>query len=298
MTYNELLQQKEWWSKCNEILQRDHYTCKDCGRLGFHNGGNYIKLNGLDELDSMLKGWLFNGMPFSKFWANLPSKTPCPLGEIPFQKEYCEDGLTVYNLNLITSMFKLFPNVMMTPKRFVVVSQEQIETLSSTVYSFHNITRRVDSLETTGRAYLFEFPNNLANAIYVNVEYEIVGAIDEQLFHDNIINITCGNKLLTLLYHPYSFPLKGLNIHHTYYVKGHKPWEYDNEALVTLCENCHKKRHETSYVPYYDHERRLIGNLNVCDRCGGSGYLPQYSHVEDGICFKCNGEGVILDEEF
>ena len=29
MTYNELLQQKEWWVKCNEILSRDHYTCRD-----------------------------------------------------------------------------------------------------------------------------------------------------------------------------------------------------------------------------------------------------------------------------
>ncbi len=34
MTYSELLQQKEWWSKCNEILQRDHFTCKDCGSVG------------------------------------------------------------------------------------------------------------------------------------------------------------------------------------------------------------------------------------------------------------------------
>ena len=45
MTYNELLQQKEWWSKCNEILSRDHYTCKDCGCLGYHNGYSYMKLN-------------------------------------------------------------------------------------------------------------------------------------------------------------------------------------------------------------------------------------------------------------
>ena len=90
--------------------------------------------------------------------------------------------------------------------------------------------------------------------------------------------------------------IRGLNIHHTYYIEGRKPWEYDNEARVTLCEDCHKKRHETSDVPLYDSNKRLISNLIRCDRCGGSGYLPQFSHVEHGICFKCGGEGVVLND--
>lgn len=25
----------------------------------------------------------------------------------------------------------------------------------------------------------------------------------------------------------------------------------------------------------------------TCPRCGGTGYLPQYRHIENGICFKC-----------
>lgn len=29
-----------------------------------------------------------------------------------------------------------------------------------------------------------------------------------------------------------------------------------------------------------------------CSRCGGSGYLRQYDHVEDGICFQCDGSGI------
>ena len=35
-----------------------------------------------------------------------------------------------------------------------------------------------------------------------------------------------------------------LNVHHAYYDKGKKPWEYDNHLLVTWCEKCHKVRHE------------------------------------------------------
>lgn len=27
-----------------------------------------------------------------------------------------------------------------------------------------------------------------------------------------------------------------------------------------------------------------------CPRCGGTGYLPQFKHVENGICFLCRGD--------
>lgn len=30
-----------------------------------------------------------------------------------------------------------------------------------------------------------------------------------------------------------------LHVHHKYYVRGRSPWEYDDEALATLCEPCH-----------------------------------------------------------
>jgi hypothetical protein len=31
-----------------------------------------------------------------------------------------------------------------------------------------------------------------------------------------------------------------LNVHHRHYEHGKNPWEYDDECLVTLCEDCHK----------------------------------------------------------
>lgn len=32
-----------------------------------------------------------------------------------------------------------------------------------------------------------------------------------------------------------------------------------------------------------------IDNINSdCTRCGGTGYLEQYKHVQNGICFKCS----------
>ena len=36
---------------------------------------------------------------------------------------------------------------------------------------------------------------------------------------------------------------KTLNVHHLYYKKGAKPWEYPDELLVCWCERCHKTHH-------------------------------------------------------
>lgn len=35
----------------------------------------------------------------------------------------------------------------------------------------------------------------------------------------------------------------GLNVHHSAYIYGREPWEYDNKYLVTLCHECHAKLH-------------------------------------------------------
>ena len=37
-----------------------------------------------------------------------------------------------------------------------------------------------------------------------------------------------------------------LNVHHSYYEAGRNPWEYEEDTLVTWCEECHKKRHEAA----------------------------------------------------
>ena len=29
-----------------------------------------------------------------------------------------------------------------------------------------------------------------------------------------------------------------------------------------------------------------------CPRCGGSGEIPSFRHVENGVCFRCRGSGV------
>lgn len=52
---------------------------------------------------------------------------------------------------------------------------------------------------------------------------------------------------------------KTLNVHHTEYHKGKKPWEYDIKFLVTLCENCHGIEHKEIAPENPDFVSQLVG---------------------------------------
>lgn len=89
---------------------------------------------------------------------------------------------------------------------------------------------------------------------------------------------------------------KDLNVHHTYYQIDKLPWEYPDESLQTLCRSCHEKVHEEEIIPVRNAGGVKIGNYKPCTRCFGAGWFPEYSHVENGICFKCRGVKYLSDE--
>ena len=39
-----------------------------------------------------------------------------------------------------------------------------------------------------------------------------------------------------------------LHVHHKQYLKGREPWEYDNDQLDVLCEDCHKDVHDSKDI--------------------------------------------------
>ena len=82
-----------------------------------------------------------------------------------------------------------------------------------------------------------------------------------------------------------------LNVHHKHYIIQHKAWEYNDEDLVTLCNTCHTKIHQTIGVKVYSDENGYMRQIHLtpCSRCAGTGYFPEYKHVENGVCFKCRG---------
>lgn len=58
-----------------------------------------------------------------------------------------------------------------------------------------------------------------------------------------------------------------LHIHHLYYKKNKNPWDYPNDALITLCESCHSSMHEgiTTIMKFIADDpaimRRVIGYI-------------------------------------
>ena len=90
-----------------------------------------------------------------------------------------------------------------------------------------------------------------------------------------------------------------LHIHHKFYVIENRvladPWDYKDEDLITVCNKCHEQIHREEKVPIYQRKLKEFVETNeykLCPRCGGEGYLPEYSHVQNGICFKCEGKSV------
>ena len=87
-----------------------------------------------------------------------------------------------------------------------------------------------------------------------------------------------------------------LNIHHKFYVLDYPIWKYPDDALITLCHNCHIEEHRRNKIPIYNQmpqkgEKPYFFNPSVCSRCNGRGFLPEYRHIDGGRCFKCGGCG-------
>ena len=289
MTYNELLNKKEWWSKCNEILGRDQYTCKDCGCLGFHNGNSYAVINDMDAIDSILSSWKVDGKSISEFCASLTDYDLEHFDDVNLKDlETIDQDSKLLNFKLFRRGSKYFYAL---PRGFSYgnfVSDISCDRVGIDAIQLCDVINNGTQDIEHSWLYAFKFERELANKIYLLINY----ANDH-----NIISVNYGDTLVVMsLSSSKEAVFNGLNVHHTYYIKGRKPWEYGNDTLVTLCENCHKKRHEKAPTPIYTSDMSLMGLTTICPRCGGSGYLPQYSHVEHGVCFECGGEGVVIND--
>lgn len=304
MTYTELLSQKEWTEKCNHILQRDKYRCRDCGKIGFHNNTFYVT-DSLDEVDEILNENVLIGDKFSslleqtlkdriEFDENNPKgyniyaemHKKVRVVWIPYKNVKSSSTNKLYNTNI----YKLwlyrpwllpFPTMEGSSSIFIT-TQKNIETFDFTIYLYPKVRDSRDGPVSYPMAIL-KFDEELTDKYYLYID-------------DKSVNLTYKKFAFFVCLSREQFMYDGLNVHHKYYVRGKKPWEYDDDTLVTLCADCHKKRHAEEQIPVYKSlaERVVYGFCDVCDKCGGSGYLPQYSYYEHGICFKCGGEGVIV----
>ena len=58
-----------------------------------------------------------------------------------------------------------------------------------------------------------------------------------------------------------------LHVHHKYYIRHRKAWEYDNEALITLCSTCHQDTHDKNSIPVYSNNY-MTEQLNLTNCLG------------------------------
>ena len=82
-----------------------------------------------------------------------------------------------------------------------------------------------------------------------------------------------------------------LEVFHKYYIINRLPWEFNDDALITLCQYCHEDFHKKNNLKVFASDGITPIEIAICSKCNGSGYLPEYHHVQSGICFKCRGNG-------
>lgn len=309
MSYGELLIQKEWYNKCRDILQRDQYHCKYCGCLGYHDN-SYYECDTAEELDRVFEGILIKDESPSVFINKISEYTLHDFdiyqkeNEEPTNQQYIGDKI-LYKLSISRDILNepLFAILTASKSRI-----KDTKCKGNYLWRYKNMVKLLPKINLQyDKGCYFCFENSYFDKYTIRIEkiWPTDGCDDGTghpiMWGSIVISIFYQNCGVTLYFFDETADKeknpKVLNIHHKYYVKGKAPWEYDNDALITLCQDCHKLEHETKKTPVYRdlHFNDISGYAQICDRCGGGGYLPQYRHVEDGICFKCYGEGVFVE---
>lgn len=319
MTYSELLQQREWIEKSASIIQRDSFRCQECGSIGYHSMSMYI-CKDTQDLDKIFEGWSFNGLLLSEFInmeiQNHSDSEIEKIGHYTATKDYTlsndkESKSDEYSFYRISSSVLALDSINRNAYSCCKKLPDE-----NPIYHRHFVNKTTDNFLAGGliikshgkKNEYFEWGNtyiydkNLTENHIVTMEYifptgpnGVAYEYPVTIYGSIVFSISYKNFVGSFYFIPKE--MKGLNVHHRYYIKGKAPWEYEDDALITLCEDCHKKAHLT-HIPVYreiDRKRLLYCNAVRCSRCNGAGYLPQYEHVENGICFKCWGEGVALE---
>lgn len=92
----------------------------------------------------------------------------------------------------------------------------------------------------------------------------------------------------------------GHEVHH----KDGNKWNNRPDNLVVMSREAHAALHRLQQRMVHlssmarprrnyslSSTRPPVRILPACPRCGGTGYLPEYRHVQGGVCFRCGGEG-------
>lgn len=253
--YQQLLRTPEWRGKTIEILKRDSHTCQRCGTRSDRQLTTHRPI----QLDKILKTSEFFYESFTSDKRNIRLK----LGGT-HKGFLCKSPHSVQELRNSDNLVFLFQTVWKDAIKYPFKA-----TLGKLNFDpdVHNQIE-IDPLVKLFRVYL-------KKNFRLDVDLEGVYIMRNDVCKESI----------------YSKDSNIFQVHHMCYRKGIEIWEHPNEEYVTLCNVCHDIVHENQDIPFYDERGREIQDLEKCDRCGGKGYMPEYRHVENGVCFKCRGTG-------
>ncbi len=255
MTYIELLQSVEWVKKRNEIINRDENKCQSC----FNQ--KYLEKTILP----------FNVRPHA-------DKSILLLGEAPFEI-------------IVDKKKSYFSDLKKKSKESILII---LDTLDGKIQVLGNCVLNISFTNDD----LMREHENLINKQLEKYDTARKDAIKKYLMDTTLKN---NLELKKSFFYRYLrenidnensirwFNIKNLHVHHKYYQIGKLPWEYPNEALVTLCWDCHETLHKNLHIPLINELGLRIGKLRPCSRCFGAGSFPEFSHIQNGICFRCYG---------
>lgn len=286
MTYEELLLSEDWINKCQEIVSRDMYKCQDCRKTGAHTG-TFLVLKNINDVDELLGTKLFDNKTFSAFIDNLniTDKYFYQFNKLPLKCKKELDNRYVNSVWLYedeASEKKPIFGCVLNDQSYDFVVDRTIES-----YPAKACYKQLDQ----GSYVRIVFEDKISDDVTIIVENRYNRA-NINVVTDNIVHCCRFNHNFDWKNTTFYPQIPSLNVHHKYYIEGVKPWDYEDSALVTLCQDCHYKRHNET-IPVYKSIIQKIPNYYIekCQRCGGSGFIEQYDYYCNGICFACYGEG-------
>lgn len=325
MSYIDLLKRPEWHDKCEKILRRDQFTCKFCGIIGSHNGYAFYETDNISNIYKALSIYDYSGCSFQEIiesnyfsfdyfkdrkyiipdyyqWEFLYSVKYKQYPKLYIIAEHYPlhlvlekqmDSFYIYTFEIDVNDFK-YRNFYGTvfPDRNgsqIISSKELPEIVYINLFTFTQLSNSKYNNTPSGMPiFIFQFSEKLSEKFLVSI---LPGSLSE----GPAINIIKNNIFISHQICEQDIPIKNLNIHHKFYFRNKKPWEYNDDALITLCEDCHHKWHQQNHVPIFESGENSgkISYAQTCPKCNGSGFLPQYKYHDNGICYMCMGEGVI-----
>lgn len=252
--YKSYLNTPEWINKKNEILKRDFHTCTRCY--------NSIELKSPSEL----RKYLNNEKSFEIIHSKCRPYPTVLYEEIP--KYNCGQnqinefhaaiiphgyisaiGLYLYEYNYYRGGHLYDPYKKRMQKGIFFSTQKLSSDKYKWQWGYYRDTRIIDYYNNErGMCWQYDELGDTNNKLILS--HCVSGKEDSYYYNGDYrgIGILSYNQY-SIIFPLYSLPTPmSLDVHHKIYKKTNgeyiKPWEYNNDELITLCHNCHIDVHK------------------------------------------------------